>query len=347
MTVILIARAYPPLGSVYLLPQITATWITVLFVFFLAGLGIKTDELKNVFKRFFFNVFVQIYNFFIVSAIVYGFSLVMIIIGALSKSLADGMIICSCLPVTINMVVVLTKSAGGDEGSAVFHAAFGNMIGVFLSPALIYWYIGITTEIDLLSVFIKLATRVLFPIFVGQVLVNKVKFVNKFVRKYKKFFVKAQIYALVFLVYTVFCKTFSKGSSSSIADIFLMIFFQFILLFVVMILSWFLLRLLFRDEPKLRVMGFFGCTLKTVAMGIPLIDAMFENDPNVGLYTLPLLIWHPMQLIIGTLLVPRLNVFVNSEKERLGIEDDIKDSKSVSNATTKSINDDLEQMIAQ
>jgi hypothetical protein len=39
----------------------------------------------------------------------------------------------------------------------------------------------------------------------------------------------------------------------------------------------------------------------------------------VGLYTLPLLIWHPMQLVIGTFLAPKLAKFVEREHERLGI----------------------------
>jgi hypothetical protein len=33
VVVILLAEAYPPLGAVYLAPQITATWIAVIFIF--------------------------------------------------------------------------------------------------------------------------------------------------------------------------------------------------------------------------------------------------------------------------------------------------------------------------
>ena len=39
--VILVAKAYPPLGAIYLAPQKTATWIAVMFIFLLAGLGLK------------------------------------------------------------------------------------------------------------------------------------------------------------------------------------------------------------------------------------------------------------------------------------------------------------------
>ena len=83
--------------------------------------------------------------------------------------------------------------------------------------------------------------------------------------------------------------------------------------------AWILLRFAFPDQPKLRVFGLFGCTHKTVAIGIPLINSIYGDNDSVGLYTLPLLIWHPIQLILGTALVPRLLKFVEREHERLGI----------------------------
>ena len=52
-------------------------------------------------------------------------------------------------------------------------------------------------------------------------------------------------------------------------------------------------------------------------MGAPLISAIYETDPNVGLYTLPLLIWHPMQLLVGSILAPKLGVWSAAEKKRL------------------------------
>ena len=82
--------------------------------------------------------------------------------------------------------------------------------------------------------------------------------------------------------------------------------------------AWILLRFAFPDQPKLRVFGLFGCTHKTVAIGIPLINSIYGDNDSVGLYTLPLLIWHPIQLILGTALVPRLLKFVEREHERLG-----------------------------
>ena len=156
------------------------------------------------------------------------------------------------------MVLVLTKSSGGDEASAVFNAAFGNLIGVFLTPVLILAYLGVSGDIDLVSVFYKLGLRVILPIAVGQLLQKFSKAVVNFVKKYKKYFKQAQEYCLVFIIYTVFCRTFLEGSEARAADIFIMIAIQFALLCSLMVLAWYLMKLLFRNRPKLRVMGLYG-----------------------------------------------------------------------------------------
>jgi sodium/bile acid cotransporter 7 len=231
----------------------------------MAGLGLKTEEFAKAFQRFKFNLFVQCFNFGVVSSVVYGVSRGLVGAGAIAQGLADGMVVCASLPVTINMVLVLTKASGGDEAAAIFNAAFGNMCGVFLSPVLILGYLGVTSNVNMVEVFYKLALRVVVPVIVGQILRNTSKTVVDFVMKYKKNFKQVQQYCIIFIVYAVFCRTFEKESQSSIGDIFIMIAVQFALLCSLMLLAWFALKLVFPNEPKLRVMGLFGCTHKTVS----------------------------------------------------------------------------------
>jgi len=82
----------------------------------------------------------------------------------------------------------------------------------------------------------------------------------------------------------------------TVSEILLMVVIQFCLLITVMLLAWFTLNLVFSGEPKLIAMGLYGCSHKTVAMGIPLINAMYEGNPLLGMYALPLLVWHPSQV---------------------------------------------------
>mmetsp|Transcript_11149 Transcript_11149/g.22224 ORF Transcript_11149/g.22224 Transcript_11149/m.22224 type:complete len:107 (-) Transcript_11149:18-338(-) len=60
-------------------------------------------------------------------------------------------------------------------------------------------------------------------------------------------------------------------------------------------------------------MGLFGCVQKTVAVGIPLLQAMFDGDDRLGMYSLPLLVWHPSQLVLGSLMVPHLKAWVHKQ----------------------------------
>jgi sodium/bile acid cotransporter 7 len=105
-----------------------------------------------------------------VSAVVFGFTRFLIRVDRISENVAAGMAVCSCLPMTINVVIVMTASAGGDEAAAIFNTIVGNIIGIFLSPALILGYLESTSNIALGRVFYKLSLEVVLPLAVGQLL---------------------------------------------------------------------------------------------------------------------------------------------------------------------------------
>jgi solute carrier family 10 (sodium/bile acid cotransporter), member 7 len=199
---ICLAKAYPELGAVYLEPQITATWIATGIIFFISGLGLKTGELyKVIVKRFFFNIFVEGFNFGVVSLIVFGVSRALASSGALPQALADAMVMCSCLPMSINAVIVLTASAHGDEAAAIFHATAGNVIGIFLSPTLIVTYLPLaSSDVHLPAVFKDLTLKVIVPLIGGQVVHIVLKRVREFYFAHKLKFKKVQESCLVYIV---------------------------------------------------------------------------------------------------------------------------------------------------
>lgn len=217
----------------------------------------------------------------------------------------------------INMVIILSNTSHGDEGVAVLNSALGNLLGVFLSPLLITGYLGVSGDVDLVDIFYKLAIRVVVPLVVGQVLQKMSKTVSEFANTYKTQLSKSQMYALLFVVYTVFCDSFANQSNVAIGYFLLVLLFQFLLLIFFTVVAWYVLRFLYRDEPELRVTGLFACTYKTISLGVPIINALYEGSPNLALYILPALMWYPLQLVIGSFLAPKLREFVRRENERL------------------------------
>jgi sodium/bile acid cotransporter 7 len=221
------------------------------------------------------------------------------------------------------MGIVLTKLVGGDEAAAIFDAAFGNFLGVFLSPALILMYLGLNAEVNLGQVTMKLFLRVVLPLFVGQLLRNFFPPAKAFAKKYNKYFRQGQEFCLVFVVYTIFCKTFLKGNDAKIGDVFIMIGCVLLVLVFIMGLAWLSMLVLFPKDPKLQAVGLFACTHKTVAVGVPLISSIYSDSPTLGLYVLPLLIWYPTQLVLGTALAPYLAKYIERREEELKQQHDV------------------------
>jgi sodium/bile acid cotransporter 7 len=327
---IAVAKAYPPLGAVYLKPEITAGWVAVIIIFFLSGLSLRTSELTKSMKNMKVNAYIHLYNFGFVSAVVFGFSRLMKNVGAIGQPLADGMAICGSLPISVNVMIILTKAAHGDEAAAIFNTVFSNFVGVFLSPLLILGYLGKAGEVDLPKTYLKLSLQVMVPLAVGQIVQKMSKSLVKFYKRHPKIGTRGQEWSLVFIVYTVFCKTFSSEPVSTIGEIFLVILFQLILLVTIMILAWYSLSCMTHDAPKTRVMGLFGCTHKTAGLGVPLINSLFGNSELIGTYLLPLLIWYPMQIILGSLLLKRLQIYIATETERLALLEGSKNHTAVS-----------------
>ena len=165
---------------------------------------------------------------------------------------------------------------------------------------------------------LKLVYRVVIPIIFGQILQFFFPTVVKFVATHKPKFGKIQEFCLCFIVFTVFSTLFLEKREGVTTievkgwQVLVLALFILILLLFYMGVSWVLFGFFYSQEPDLRIMAFYGCHHKTVAMGLPLIKAIYEENPKLGLYCLPLLIWHPMQLVIGTTITAKFKKWIDA-----------------------------------
>ena len=99
-----------------------------------------------------------------------------------------------------------------------------------------------------------------------------------------------------------------------------MIAFQIAIMTISMLWVCMLLHTLFplpKSEPKLHATGLFLSISKTMPMGIPLINALYKDHPNLALFTLPLLVWYPLTIGTGILIAPRVSEYVQNEETAL------------------------------
>ena len=68
-----------------------------------------------------------------------------------------------------------------------------------------------------------------------------------------------------------------------------------------------------------RIAILFCACQKTAAFGIPIVSSLFESSEYLGIYLVPLLIYHPLQLIIDSFLVQPLSLKVSRYEKAVAI----------------------------
>lgn len=168
-TAVLFAKTYPSLGvnGGILKPELFIGKFGVTCIFLLSGVSLELSELKEAITNIKLNTVVQLGSF-IVWPFMVGVPLVKMIQrftpNLLPKALLDGLIILTCLPTTVNMCVLLAGRARGNVASALANAVFGNLLGIFATPALLMFFFGTMIELPFLDMVWKLCNKVLFPV---------------------------------------------------------------------------------------------------------------------------------------------------------------------------------------
>lgn len=213
------------------------------------------------------------------------------------------MTILSCMPPPVSSAVILTKAVGGNEAAAIFNSAFGSFLGIGVTPALILFSVGSKAAVPVINIFAQLSATVILPLLIGQwlrrLLIGRVDI---------KSIPWGQIGSgiLLVIIYAAFCDTFTHDdldidSSSLLSVVILIILLQCSLLYFVFYTS------------SRRWMGFsradtvalmFCCTHKSLTLGIPIIRIIFADYPGISLISIPLLVYHPTQILLGGTLVP-------------------------------------------
>jgi sodium/bile acid cotransporter 7 len=318
---IIFCALYPDLGrnGGPLRTEYSVSYGANCMVFFISGLTLKSDALVKALGNSRLNGLIQMFIFVITPALFY--ALASSLRGtSLNKDLVDGIVMLGCLPTTINMCVVMTTSSGGSTAGALFNSTLSNILGIFVTPAYIFWLLGVTGDVEISDVFLALTYKVIIPTFVGQLVQNlPLDSVRYCIKAFKPHCKRTQESMLVLIVFGSFSTTFYEGVDVTAGDILSMLGLMGTMQVVVYAMTWntFALKCLDMTLPD-RICGMFCSTHKTLAMGIPLITSIYEGNASVGLFTIPLLIYHPSQIIFGSYMAPRFQAWMNAEKAAMG-----------------------------
>ncbi|KAL7322264.1 LRR receptor-like serine/threonine-protein kinase RGI2 [Mucor circinelloides] len=362
---ILLAWQFPNVGRKggYIRAEWSIKWGAVVVIFLISGLSLRTRILAQTLLRVRLHLLIQTINLIMIPFFVFGLILLFFKLHMpVNSLLLIGVVIAASTPTTVSSNVVMTKNANGNEASALMNAALGNVLGIFVSPALVSYFQGPLLaaspedesantaggSVDFIMVLKQLGLTVLLPLVIGQAIQIL------FTEPVAKFKVKCRLsdvssFCLLLMVWSVFSDAVHAGSFSAVAgkDIAAVVILNFLFYVLFSVLSFLLARLPYSKrifgplkwldrlrysrEDTVAVM-YCGAT-KTVAMGVPLINVLYQKgDPGtIGVLSTPLLLYHVEQLILGNIEVEILKKWVSRGQKRdaqkvqdhaAGIDDD-------------------------
>ncbi|ESO99959.1 hypothetical protein LOTGIDRAFT_112710 [Lottia gigantea] len=305
VAVIILAKFAPGIGSKggILYPEITVKYCAVFIIFFNSGISLKTEELAKAVSQVKIHVFVQFFTYCFFPFIIKCLVLLLESLVPFEKLLLDGLLILSCMPPPVSSAVILTRAVGGNEAAAIFNSALGSFLGIFITPALVLELVGSTAHVPANKILIQLSSTVVLPIVLGQI-----------VRRNHKLWLE-QLHLplgeigsgiLLLIIYTTFCDTFSHqdlqvDQFSLVSLVLLIILIQVLLMLLVFYTT---THPAISFHPQDTVALLYCCTHKSLTLGIPIIKIIFGNDDSLSVITISLLIYHPVQILLGGLLVP-------------------------------------------
>ncbi len=271
-------------------------------LFLIAGFTLPSETIGAGLASWRLHLYIQAFLFLLTPAL---FFLTSLPLRALfGPELTTGTLALSVLPTTIASCVVFTQVCGGNVMGTLFNSALSNLSGVFLSPLLLALLLrGAGRSLpagELAAILRDLSLQILLPLAAGQLLRQFLKPLAEASRGPLAQASNALLLGVIF--FTMAASAGDPAFLGHLARVPWPFAYLAVMQLLLVALAYGGARLLrFPREDLISVA--FAAPQKTMAMGVPLLSAYFARSPQaLGLVLLPILLYHPWQLLIAGLL---------------------------------------------
>jgi sodium/bile acid cotransporter 7 len=274
----------------------------VSLIFFLHGLTLSVAALLAGTRQWRLHVLVQSSTFILFPAL--GLLLLAATAGRIDAELRTGLFFLCALPSTVSSSVALTAAARGNVAAAVFNATLSSLLGVVLTPLWLSLALGaVGRALPLGSVVLDLLLWLVLPLLVGQA---ARPWLGAWATRHRSRINVVDRLTILLLVYTSFCDSVlagvwqSGGAALAVAAAVCVM-----LLALALGLTWLGGCALGFNRAD-RIAALFCGSKKTLASGVPMARLIFGAHPQLAIVLLPIMIYHPLQLVVGGWLASRL-----------------------------------------
>jgi sodium/bile acid cotransporter 7 len=276
--------------------------IAIALVFFLHGALLPLESLARGARHLRLHVLIQLFTFGVFPAL----GALVLLLGArwLPGARALRLFLLCAVSSPISSSVALTAVAGGNVPGALFNATLSGILGVLVTPAYAS-LVASTAGLDVpLPVAIgSVALKVLLPLLAGQLCRARLAGV---LARHHDAAALVDRGAVVLIVYGASCDSFGAGvfrrdSVAALLGVTLLCAALFGVVLLALRAACHRLGLSRSDE----IAAVFCGTQKSIANGLPIAKALFGALPDLGMVILPMIIYHQLQLAIGSVLARR------------------------------------------
>lgn len=271
------------------------TTVAIAILFFLHGAKLSREAVVEGLMHWKLHTLVFAFTFALFPII--GLLAKPILVPLLGQELYWGFLFMCFLPSTVQSSIAFTSVAQGNVAGAVCSASFSNIVGMFITPVLVAFFILGQSQhgFDPTSSIMQITLLLLVPFILGQILRPWVFPQMKKMPEIVKFFDQGSI---LMVVYGAFSSAVVAGlwHQVSLTTLLLLIIACSVLLTVVMLLALFVPRWIGFDKADQKTIFFCG-SKKTLASGVPMAQILFIGQP-IGMIVLPIMIFHQIQLMV-------------------------------------------------
>jgi solute carrier family 10 (sodium/bile acid cotransporter), member 7 len=277
----------------------------VAMILFLQGLSLPFEKVKAGASNWRLHVVVQAFTFAIFPLVGLALNHAMPALWPEQPAaIRDGFLYLCVLPSTVSSSVVFTALARGNTAGALFNAAFSNVLGVLLTPILVHLLMRTTGQsAPIVPLLVKITALTLLPFAVGAAVRPRIA---AWIDARKAWITRLSNGAILFMVYAAFCDSVQDqvwqrhGAVVTLKTLALAVA-LFVGMSVLVAVTCRALRLNREDW----IAAYFCAVKKTLAMGVPLAVLIFGSDAELSLILLPVMLYHPIQLLVNGVLANR------------------------------------------
>ncbi len=208
------------------------------------------------------------------------------------------------LPSTVSSSVVMVSIAGGNIPGAIFNASISGLIGIFLTPLWMGFFLTKTmNSFNFGEVFGELLLKILVPVIVGMLLH---RFFGKFAIRHKNQLTAFDKAVILLIAYKSFSESFLSGVFDDISLVALLVVgLSVIVLFFVVWLTISMGTRLLAFNREDRITALFSGSEKSLVHGTVFSSVLFAGMSSAGIFLIPIMIYHAFQLVIISVIAQR------------------------------------------